>query len=59
NKPGTARLVNAMGQILVDEIAIPANREVGIQAQALQPGVYFLQLETLDREVLVKKILIR
>lgn len=59
NTPAKARLITSLGQILLDEIQIPANREIEIQAQALQPGVYFLQLETEDRKVVVKKVLVR
>ncbi|MFN3760821.1 MAG: T9SS type A sorting domain-containing protein [Algoriphagus aquaeductus] len=59
NTVAKARLITSLGQILLDEITIPANREIEIQTQALQPGVYFLQLETDDRKVLVKKLLVR
>ena len=59
NTASKARLINSLGQILLDEITIPANREVEIQAQILQPGIYFLQLETENRKVAVKKVLVR
>jgi len=59
NTAAKARLITSLGQILLDEISIPANREIEIQAQTLQPGVYFLQLETEDRKVVVKKVLVR
>lgn len=59
NTPATGRLISSLGQILLDEIPIPANREVEIQAQLLNPGLYFLQLETEDRRVLVKKVLVK
>ncbi|RIW16359.1 T9SS C-terminal target domain-containing protein [Algoriphagus lacus] len=59
NTAAQARLITSMGQILLDEITIPANREIEIQAQTLQPGLYYLHLETEDRKVLVKKILVR
>ena len=59
NTDSKAQLITSLGQILLDEIQIPANREIEIQAQALQPGVYFLQLETEDRKVVVKKVLVR
>ncbi|WP_332913642.1 T9SS type A sorting domain-containing protein [Algoriphagus boritolerans] len=55
NTAAKARLVTSLGQVLLEEITIPANRETEIQAQTLQPGVYFLQLETEDRKVIVKK----
>ncbi|OYX19449.1 MAG: hypothetical protein B7Z16_07715 [Algoriphagus sp. 32-45-6] len=59
NTEAKGRLINSLGQILIEEILIPANREVEIQAQTLQPGLYFLQLETEDRKVVVKKLLVR
>jgi hypothetical protein len=59
NTAAKARLITSLGQILLDEITIPANREIEIQAQPLQPGLYFLQLETEDRKVVVKKVLVR
>ena len=59
NTAAKARIVTTLGQILLDEISVPANREIEIQAQPLQPGVYFLQLEAEDRKVLVKKVLVR
>ena len=59
NTPAKALLVNSLGQILLEEMTIPANREIEIQAQPLQPGMYFLKLETVDRKVVVKKVLVR
>jgi hypothetical protein len=59
NAAAKGRLITSLGQILLDEIQIPANREIEIQTQTLQPGVYFLQLETEDRKVVVKKVLVR
>jgi hypothetical protein len=59
NTAAKARLIGSLGQVLLEEITVPANREIEIQAQTLQPGVYFLQLETEDRKVLVKKVLVR
>lgn len=59
NQKTTARLISSLGQIILDEIAIPANREVQIQTQVLQPGIYFLQMETEDRKVIVKKLLVK
>lgn len=59
NMAAKACLNTSLGQILLNEIQIPANREIEIQAQTLQPGVYFLQVETEDRKVVVKKVLVR
>jgi hypothetical protein len=43
----------------LENINIPANQVVEIQAQTFRPGVYILQLESENREVVTKKILIR
>ncbi|MBC6367189.1 T9SS type A sorting domain-containing protein [Algoriphagus sp. AK58] len=59
NTVAKARLITSLGQILLDQITIPANREIEIQTQALLPGIYFLHLETEDRKVVVKKVLVR
>jgi len=59
NTAAKARLITSLGQILLDEITIPPNREIEIQAQTLQPGLYFMQLETEDKKVIVKKVLVR
>lgn len=44
NRPATARIVTALGQVLLDEIAIPANQELEIQGMAWTPGLYILQV---------------
>ncbi|MBA4302373.1 MAG: hypothetical protein C0433_20060 [Cyclobacterium sp.] len=59
NTAAKARLISPFGQILLDEITVPANRELVLQTQVLQPGMYFLQVETEDRKVAVKKVLVR
>lgn len=59
NTAGTAKLISSFGQLILEEFNIPANREVEIQTQVLNPGLYFLQIEAEDRRVLTKKILIR
>lgn len=43
----TVRLINAMGQVIKENIEIPANREIEIQAGFLTPGLYILQF-TID-----------
>ncbi len=45
NKAATGRLVNALGQIVLDGFEVPANLEFQIQAEFLTPGLYILQLE--------------
>ncbi|MDO8966141.1 T9SS type A sorting domain-containing protein [Algoriphagus sp.] len=59
NTAAKARLISPFGQILLDEITVPANRELVLQTQVLQPGMYFLQVETEDRKVAMKKVLVR
>jgi len=59
NLPAVGRLVNAMGQIILDEIAIPANSTVEIQAGFLTPGLYILNLEVDGRFRVSRKIWIR
>ncbi len=59
NQASSGRLINSLGQILMDQLEIPANREVILQTQILSPGLYFLQLESENKHVLVKKVLIR
>ncbi len=51
-----ARLMSSLGQVLVEGIFIKANQEIEIQTQVLTPGLYFLQFETDQSQVLVKKI---
>lgn len=58
NTAAKARLISPLGQILLDEITVPANRELELQTQVLQPGLYFLQMETENRKVVVKKVLV-
>lgn len=59
NFPATGRLISTLGQIILQDIRIPAHKAVEIQAQTLSPGVYILQLESENREVLTKKVIIR
>lgn len=44
NQAGIGRIVNAMGQLLLDDIFIPANQQVEIQGMPWTPGLYVLQL---------------
>jgi hypothetical protein len=59
NLAAKARLVNAMGQILLDDIDIPANATVEIQSQFLTPGLYILNLEVAGRFTESRKIWIK
>ena len=56
--PATARLVSSLGQVILQEVVIPARQAVRIEAGTLAPGLYFLQLETTDQRMQVRKILV-
>ncbi len=59
NQAATGRLITAMGQVVKENIAIPAHREVEIQAGFLTPGLYILTLEMADRSTVSRKIWVR
>jgi hypothetical protein len=59
NLPAVGRLINGMGQILLEDIAIPANSTVEIQAGFLTPGLYILNLEVDGKFTESRKIWIR
>ncbi|WP_075351817.1 T9SS type A sorting domain-containing protein [Algoriphagus marinus] len=59
NLAAKGRLVNALGQILLADIEIPANTTVEIQAQFLTPGLYILNLEVDGRFTESRKVWIR
>jgi hypothetical protein len=59
NLAAKGRLVNAMGQLLLADIDIPANATVEIQTQFLTPGLYILNLEVEGRFTESRKIWIR
>jgi len=54
-----ARLISVLGQVILEDIDIPALREKEIQASYLAPGVYFLQLTNERGERRSKKLIIR
>lgn len=45
NLPAKARLINSLGQVLLENITIEPNRELEIQAGFLAPALYILQFE--------------
>ena len=57
--PATGRLVSALGQELLPEIILPARRAVLVDIPNLAPGMYFLQLQTADKQTVVQKIWVR
>ncbi|MFD2201530.1 T9SS type A sorting domain-containing protein [Shivajiella indica] len=54
-----ARLVSLLGQVLMDEMDIPANVETEVQAPYMAPGVYILQLTNEKGQNLIKKVIIK
>jgi hypothetical protein len=59
NLQATGRLINPMGQILLDDFSIPANATIEIKSQFLTPGLYILSLEVEGRFSESRKIWIR
>jgi hypothetical protein len=57
--PATGRLVSTLGQVLLPEIVLPARRAVLVDIPNLAPGIYFLQLQTEDKQTVVQKIWVR
>uniref|UniRef100_UPI004047C068 T9SS type A sorting domain-containing protein n=1 Tax=Algoriphagus sp. TaxID=1872435 RepID=UPI004047C068 len=57
--PATGRLISPLGQVLLSEILLPARRAVLVDIPNLVPGMYFLQLQTEDKQTVVQKIWVR
>jgi len=57
--PATGRLITSLGQVLLSEIVLPARRTVLVDIPNLAPGMYFLQLQTEDKQTVVKKIWVK
>lgn len=55
----TGRLITSLGQVLLSEIVLPARRTVLVDIPNLAPGMYFLQLQTEDKQAVVKKIWVK
>ncbi len=55
----TGRLITSLGQVLLSEIVLPARRTVLVDIPNLAPGMYFLQLQTKDKQAVVKKIWVK
>jgi hypothetical protein len=56
SKPSKARLVNSLGQILMDDIEITANRPVRVQYPFMAVGLYLIQIESADGDRITRKI---
>ena len=57
--PATGRLISPLGQVLLSEIILPSRRAVLVDIPNLAPGMYFLQLQTEDKQTVVQKIWVR
>ena len=55
----TLRLINAMGQVMKENIEIPANREIEIQAEFLAPGLYIMQFTIDGKPSISRKLWMR
>ena len=59
NQNVEARLINSLGQILMDNITIQANREVELQAGFLAPGVYILNFRLENGQSHSRRVIVR
>jgi hypothetical protein len=57
--PATGRLISPLGQVLLSEIILPSRRAVLLDIPNLASGMYFLQLQTDDKQTVVQKIWVR
>ena len=57
--PATGRLISPLGQVLLSEIILPSRRAVLLDIPNLASGMYFLQLQTEDKQTVVQKIWVR
>jgi hypothetical protein len=53
------RIISSLGQIMLDQIRVTANREFEVQAPFLSPGLYIIQLTNSDGIRLSRKIIVR
>lgn len=59
NQSGRGRIINSVGQLILDEISIQAGQEIELQTEVLNPGLYIFQLETANRRQVSKKFWVR
>jgi hypothetical protein len=57
--PAIGRLISPLGQVLISEIVLPARQAVLLDVPDLAPGIYFLQLHSENKQVVVKKIWVK
>lgn len=58
SQSGKGRLVNSLGQIIADDIVVPANVEFEIQLPTAAPGLYILQFNNHKGISLSKKVIV-
>lgn len=56
SKPSTARLVNSLGQILMDNLELSANRPLRIQYPFMAAGLYLIQITSAEGDREIRKI---
>ncbi|EMS34909.1 hypothetical protein C943_03231 [Mariniradius saccharolyticus AK6] len=56
SKTSKARLINSLGQILMEDIEMIANRPVQIQYPFIAPGLYLIQIESVEGDRITRKI---
>ncbi|WP_245812649.1 T9SS type A sorting domain-containing protein [Belliella buryatensis] len=59
NQAAEVRLVNSLGQVLVDQFMLEANREIFLQAGNLGPGLYILNFRLSNGQSHSRKLIVR
>lgn len=59
NQSGTGRILNSLGQILLEDIPIQAGQEVEIRRDFYATGLYIFQLQTVNQQQLSRKFWVR
>jgi len=58
SQSGTGRIVNSLGQIMAEDILIPANVELEIQLPTAAPGLYIFQITNSEGLSISRKIVV-
>ncbi|WP_113923431.1 T9SS type A sorting domain-containing protein [Cognataquiflexum aquatile] len=58
SQSGTGRIVNSLGQIMAEDISIPANVELEIQLPSAAPGLYIFQFTNSEGLSISRKIVV-
>ncbi|GAB2624430.1 T9SS type A sorting domain-containing protein [Belliella aquatica] len=59
NQSATVRLINGLGQVLIEGIEIQSNREIDLQAAFLAPGVYILNFRLENGEQVSRRVILK